>query len=60
VEVACLACVLTLGALVVLKSLEGGERSTTGNQLMAEAALVGLLVGVDLVVSVVRFTLSSH
>ena len=34
----CLA--LTLGALVVLKSLEASKGSTTGNHLMAQAGLV--------------------
>lgn len=48
----------TLLALVVLKSLEGGEGSTTGNQLVAEATLVLWLtvVVVDLVVVVLSVT----
>ena len=42
---------LTLLALVVLEGLEGGEGSTTSEQLVAELGLVvGLVLVVDLVV----------
>lgn len=45
----------TLGTLAVLEDLEGSEGSTTSNELVADLALVGLLVRVGLVVGVVRF-----
>lgn len=47
---------LTLVALVVLKGLEGSEGGTASNELVAPAAVVRLLVAVDLVVGVAVFT----
>ena len=44
---------LTLLALVVLKGLHTSERGGTGNQLVAEVALV-LLLAVHLTVGVIR------
>ena len=46
---------LTLAALLVLKSLHTGKRSSTGNQFVGELALVLLIVLVDITVSLVRF-----
>jgi hypothetical protein len=46
----------TFLALVVFKSLEASESSSTSKKLVAELGFVGLAVGVDLLVSVVRFS----
>lgn len=50
----------TLSTLAVLEHLEGGKGSTTGKKLMADAALVGRVAVVALLVSVVRFTPAEH
>jgi hypothetical protein len=46
----------TFLALVVFKGLEASEGSSTSKKLVAELGFVGLAVGVDLLVSVVRFS----
>jgi hypothetical protein len=46
----------TFFALVVFKGLEASEGSSTSKKLVAEFGFVGLAVGVDLLVSFVRFS----
>lgn len=46
----------TLLALVVLESLEASKGSSASKNLVAELGLVGLAVGIDLLVSLVRFS----
>jgi hypothetical protein len=46
----------TFLALVVFKGLEASEGSSASKKLVAELGFVGLAVGVDLLVSVVRFS----
>ncbi len=46
----------TFLALVVLESFEASKSSSASKNLVAEFGLIGLAVGVDLLVSFVRFS----